>query len=547
MTTKSNYKPERNILSKTLDAQIERFVGVLQAHNRKFPHPRPKKNYPFLSYFFKNFVADQNARALEISLPSYEKIKKLANQQFPVRTLWNLCIDGRVLSILAHGATAGVGSGVRVPGGMLREFVRGKDGKLFLAPDSDFAILLKRALQESKKNVLAEVFDSHIGCAARLAEEQLKGKDPLDDGLFADVSHKMQMAQASIAFAKHVFGDEKNLIVILTSFDPHSGFLYMGLETNEALIYTLNRGNNAYTQEILDRLTNFGKIISTEQLASEEEIEKIFSKYRFNLEWKTKYVKSATLFWEAIASMKKAVFPIIHKKLHRAYPHLTKNNTLAEIELEERSMLLLTNAFSGYLHNVEGKGGGEGIHKHYPYGIHNEEGIKVSEGGYPPYDISMFTVFSFEEKNLPTSIQLAVALVRDNRKKVRIVDGSLTFTEVVEFTQASVPIVVSEIVRDFLSEREWEKLSAIDWKDMPETWDIMTDDEFYMYLHNKDIRQFNVALAINNLRRKMMVMYDMHSPISSRIIEQYSVALPIIVSRNRKVRFIVPFVKLGFS
>lgn len=537
---------KEKLLPKHLKAQIERFIGVLESYNRKLPHPRSKRNYPYLLHFFKHFAMDQNNRAFDVSSPAYDKVKEIASKQFPVRTLWNLCIDGRVLSILAHGVTAGVGSSVRVPGGMLREFVRGRDGKLKLAPDSDFAMLLKKAMVESS-GVLAEVFDSHIGCAAREAEEQAKGRQPKDKGLLADVSHKMQMAQAAIAFAKETFGDQKKLMVILTSFNPHTGYMYMGLETQDALLYLYKRGN-AYTEEMLEGLVEVGKIISTEKLALQEDIRKVFEKHKFILEWRENYVKSARFFWESIAGMKKDVLPIIEKKLLHIYPQLGKTDAL---EVQERAMLLLTNAFSGYLHNLEKKTKKEKADvqpsHYYPYGIHREQGVKVGEGGHPPYNISMFTVFSFEEQNLPSNIMLATSLVRKNRIEKRIADVSGTFVEQDQFAQACVPIAVSEIVRDKLSENSWQELLAIDWRDLPEDWDAMSEDAFYDYLQYKGVRHFGVAIAINNLRRKLAVMFNMHSPISSRLIEQYKVALPFISSRNRRIRFIIPFVKLGFS
>lgn len=527
-------KNKRNLLSTVLDFQIERFIGLLEVYNKKLPHPRNKKIYPFLRHFYKQFIIDQNKRALEISTPLYQKIKILANEQFPVKTLWNLCIDGRVLGILMHGASAGVGRSVRVPGGMLREFVRGKNGKLMLEKSSDFAMLLKRALEKSQNDIVTEVFDSHIACATRLDEENLKGKYPKDSGLLADVSHKMQMAQAAISYVQEVFNGEKTLLVIQTSFDPHRGSLYMGLETQDALLYVYKNGN-AYTPEVLEKLTELGKIISTEELVSEKEIEEVFEKYKFSLSWEKKYIKSAKLFWESISAMKKTLTPFIEKKLLRIYPKLYKNDKITKIEMEERTMLILTNAFSLYLHNHL-----------YPHGQHKEEGVKVGESGYPPYNISTFSVFSFEEKDLPNSIQLATSLVRTNRKESRVLDNSRNFDDSISFAQAPVPIIVLEIVWDTLSDKEWQKLQSIDWKDMPENWDTMTEDAFLDYLSNKGILQLGVGIAINNLRRKLSVMYEIHSPISSRLIEQYSVALPVITSGNRKIRLVIPFVKLGF-
>lgn len=537
-------------MSKELESQIERWIGLLESYSRKLPHPRSKKNYPYLRDFFKRFVRDQNERTAEISSLAYEKTRKLAKQQLPMKTLWNFCIDGRVTSIFAHGATAGVGNSVRVPGGILREFVRGKDGRLKLDSRSDFAMLLGRAF--ANKDMVTEVFDSHIGCLARQREEELKGKFHKDAGLLADVSHKMQMAQATQNFVKETFGDEKKLIVALTSFNPYTGFLYMGLETKDVLLYAYKRGN-VYTDEILNTLADIGKIISTERLAKDPLLGNIFKHHAFNLDWKDNYVKSAKHFWEGIASMKKKALLLIEGKLVMIYPHLSAKSEEIQLEKEERSMLLLTNAFSGYLHNAGKKKQTSASHDtdshstFYPYGIHREEGVKVGEGGYPPYAISLFTVFSFEEKNLPSHIEFASTLVRKNRMEGRVIDRERFFADREAFEQASLPIVVSEIVRDTLLEKEWDALVKIDWFNIPKDWDTLSDDAFFAYLHTKESMRFGVALAINNLRKKMAILYDPYNNISSRLIEQYLVAMPYISSKNRKVRIIIPFVKLGFS
>src|SRR5690606_36982889 len=103
-----------------------------------------EKDYIFLKDFYLRFLADRNTRSDDVSSTEYAQIKKLANEQFPAVTLWNFCMDGRVLSVLSNGASAGVGSSVRVPGGILREFVYGDDGKLMLLENSNFAFIMRR-------------------------------------------------------------------------------------------------------------------------------------------------------------------------------------------------------------------------------------------------------------------------------------------------------------------------------------------------------------------------------------------------------------------
>ncbi len=541
----------KKVLPKNIEQQVDAYIDALQKYNKKLPHPRDQKNYPFLSYFFKHFIEDQNSRALEIDSREYDNVLKIANNQLPVKTLWILCIDGRVLSVLEHGATAGVGNSLQVPGGILREFVRGKDGLLKLKNDSHFANLITKVLAQSKIDVIAEVFDSHIGCAARMAEEQVKGRNRPDMGLYADISHKAQMAGATKAFVKRVFGDSKKVLTILTSFDPHTGYLYMGLGSPYARS-VVEKNGKAYTKELIDKLVKEGKVISTEALVEDQSLRKVFEAHDFPLDWRAQYVKSAKYFWEAIASMKKTLLPILQKKILAIYPDLARSDQLAKLELEERAMLLLTNAFSGYLHNKDHKHHSRTREKeehgaHYPYGVHKEEGIKVSEGGFPPYNVSMFAVQSSVEKNLPANIEISASLLRKNRSEGRVVDPTKNFTEPLEFAQASLPLVVQEIVRDAILEDEWEKLGKTDWSDMPEEWNSMSDNEFFDYLHTKENIPFGVARGINNLRRRMAVLYDPFNPISSRLIEQYKVALPVVADKFRRIRFLVPFVKLGFS
>src|SRR3989338_269804 len=92
----------KKVLPRHIARQIDTYIDLLQQYNKKLPHPRVRENYPFIRYFFKHFIKDQNARAMEIDSLMYDNVLKIANAQFPVKTLWILCIDGRVLSVLEH-------------------------------------------------------------------------------------------------------------------------------------------------------------------------------------------------------------------------------------------------------------------------------------------------------------------------------------------------------------------------------------------------------------------------------------------------------------
>lgn len=540
-------------ISKTLKRQLEDFIDDLEAYNKKREFPRPGKDYDFLRDFYTRFFKDRNARAFEVSSSEYKKVKDLANQQFPAVTLWNLCMDGRVLAVLINGASAGVGSSIRVPGGILREFVFGEDGKLALLENSNFAFIMRRALKRFNTKTIYEVYDSHVGCAARNAEEMAFGKLPRDAGLLTDVLYKKQMAQATLNFVAKHFRDTIRIVPIQTSFDPHSGFLYMGLETKKALSYAGTHGGE-FDEEVLQALVEQNIILSTEQLIDRANLEEIFRDHVFSLNWKENYQQSAKHFWENIALFRDRVLPGIGKKILQIYPELAEPTQSAKEELAERAILLLTNAYSGYLHNkkhLEVHAAGaleeeEEYHK-YPYGVHREEGIKVSEGGHPPYEISTFVVFSLDTKNLPGNIELAAGLIRNNRREKRVQDRSRLYTSTQEFVEAPVPVVVQEIVREEISEEEWERVSEIKWGDLPKNWDTMSEKDFFIYLQRKSNMSLAIAKGLNHLRERVAFLYDPEYPTSEHLLSGAKAALPVIVGLNRKNYFVIPFVKLGFA
>jgi hypothetical protein len=553
-------------------AQVESFISGLEAYNDLKPEHarRDPKNYAFLRQFLGDVFRERNARTYELETSDYLQTVALAQSEFPTPMYWVDCMDGRVLEVIKHGVSFGIGNSIRVPGGILREFVRGRDAKLMLMEKSAYADQLQFAFQ--KADVITEVFDSHLSCAARKAEEQTSGKDPHDAGLYADVMHKKEMAAALNRHVAEIYKGKKKAIAIQTSFDPHSGFMYMGLETEHALAYAKgmaagqaeiedNDGDQSnrkvskpeYTDEVLSNLKNLGAIIDTQSLSQIPEIYRVFQEEcNFHIDWKKDYVGSAIRFWSAVESIKGQVAPIIRDQVINIYPHLNEPENATE--LDARVMLLLTNTLSGYLHNVHEMPEIEETveseeQSRYGYGVHREQIIKVYEGGQPPYDISAF-VINPGVRDLATNIELAASLVRANRKSQRITDSTGIFEDPSEFAEAVVPVIVQEIVRGNVSEDEWEQLTNIDWYDednpLPEDWDRMSSSEFYTFLTNHGVNNLSLAKGINNLRLRMAQLYDPNVPTSSHLIEQYKIALPTISGRNRRNRCVLPFMKSGF-
>lgn len=559
----SAYLPERVM------GQAEAFIGLLEAYNGSLPpeRQRPPEDYVFLRNFYPSFIGDRNKRAAEVNSPEYREVTELAEDSFPMTTLSVMCMDGRVKLVHVFGFSAGIGSSIRVPGGLLKEFIRGKDGHLKLEEGSSFAGLLDGALVKNAK--LAEVFDSHYGCAARKGEESARGSMPEDAGLYSDVLHKKEMVRATREYVLPRAGEDNQLALIQTTFNPITGFLYMGLESDRALSYARQYarekakadGTNpdtispVYSKEVIKGLIEEGLIISTGQLIENPAIRQAFDQYFFEASWKDSYVDTARRFWTGISEMKGSLLPIFERSLTAVYPQLALSGKATKIELEERAMLLMTNAFNAYLHNsdhVEGEylemnDEAYEAQEHYEYDEHIEEGIKVSEGGYPPYDIPMFVIFSGDMKNMAGNIELASGIVRDNRRKGKVIDQSGAYTDPAAFAKAPVPVVMQEIIRDVrLTAEDWESLAQIDWSDLDSEWDSMSSREFREYLRKKGKLSSSIADGIESLREKMANIFDRDSLTSAHLVEQYKVAMPIICDQDRRTHAIIPFVKLGY-
>lgn len=583
MTVKNGHKPQENpfglaretverFLPPHLEKQLTRVIDLFAAYNQKLPAElrRSPEDFVFAQHFYTSFIVDRNRRAEEVQNERYLAAVDKAKHILPMPTFFVLCMDGRVKVIHTNGFSADTAGALRTPGGMLNEFVR-EDGVLTLKPDSTYGNLL--LIASKKSDFTAQDYDSHMFCAARGREEAATGNYPNDSGLFRDVLHKKEMAQAAKAFLKE-HGNGQNVIFIQSSFNPVTGFMYMGLETDDAISCAQNKavedskakGKNPgkaaryaeYTKDVLGKLIKDEKIISTGQLISVPQVRTAFEKHRFPIDRQNHYVESAIQFWDGIESLAEELSPILKGEILKVYPHLAAEDERSQKELAEREILILTNAFNTYLNNpnhnemeylaMEDKQYEE--EEHYEYGEHTEEGVKVSEGGHPPYDIPMFVVYGGDLENLPFGIELSSQLVRGNRKAGRVKDRSGQYSDLDEFAMAVVPVVIQEIIRgkdnnNPIDEETWQRLEDINWDDLPKDWDIMDGKQFGDYLLRKGITNYLLFQGIENLRAKMARIYDPTQETSSHLKDLYKFALPIVCDQNRQTHTIIPFVKVG--
>jgi hypothetical protein len=582
---------------------IHQFISGFREYNSKMPEHAKKdeRNYTYLEHFLEGLFTERTQRTYEVETKEYGDAVELAKSQFDLPLNFLTCIDGRILTPLMFGISFRMGNALRMPGGILREFIRIEDGSMHLVEGSVFAELLNSAVKKSKR--ITEVLDCHVACAARGLEEGKGGKEPDDGGLGADILYKKEMAKAIEKYSRKHFRNKDVVLPIITSFNVNNSFMYMGFETDYALEYARNitaarkgrkpeRVMPEFTDDVKEHLVKEGKAISTLHLLEDPTIKDAFVKHGFDADWKNNFVETASNFWNSINNVKTEIIPIIKQKILDLYPHLSATNLKAQEELQVRSMLLLTNAFSGFLNNKrdlnavsemikyhrgeELENGGNG--SRYEDSVHREQFIKVYEGGQPPYNTSAFVIYNGDLENLPENIVLGGDLVRKNRKASRAKDNSKNFTNQQEFSEAIVPVVFQEILNEDVPEEEWQKLEQIDFSDIPTNWDTMSSAEFlHSYLSTKNLvpealrqaatsaylQKINesdfleamesggymttMVRGINKLRITMARMYDPKVSISQHFIDQLKIGLPVISGRNRRIRAVIPFVKYGFS
>lgn len=585
-------------LPKPLQHQLDHVMHLFSEYNKKLPKElkKPERALNFVAHFYASFLTDRNRRAEEITENDrYEQeATERARKIVPIPTFFVLCMDGRVKPVHTNGFTADMAGAIRTPGGLLSEFVR-TDGKLKLQEDSNFAKRL--LLASARSQYTAQVFDSHFFCAARTKEEAATGNHPADFGLRRDIIHKKEMFHAVNEFLDKN-GNGNKVVPIQTSFNPVTGYMYMGLETDHALEFSEKKalekaqatGMNPkeaaqyaeYSKDVVKELVQEGKVISTGQLIAEPTIREAFERNRFDIDRQHRYVESAVEFWTKMETLWAELLPTLKEKLIAVYPELGAQDERTQKELEERTLLLLSNAFNTYLHNddhdeiayLDLDDSTYEEEQHYEYGVHNEAGVKISEGGHPPYDMVMFVIYSEDLENQPAWVELASGIVRTNRSASplpRVDDLSGNYkvfkdeekkvvneTEKIAFEKAPVCLVNQEIIRNvedpglpeedwvIIPDTEWQRLERTDWSDMPKNWESMTPEDFENYLvKRKRITHALIIEGIENLRQKMARLYEDNLDTASHLKDLYKTALPIVCDQNRRTHAIIPFLKVG--
>ncbi len=507
------------------------------------------KHRTYLREKLARIMRERNERAEEIRTPEVREAADIANRLFGCRTFINYCVDGRVVPALMFGIVAGIRGGrLESPAGDSPDFVRSRDARdefaLVIRPGSPFEELLRVAMEKNPER-LVQVLDSHCGCAAKEGECGRLAKETDDKGLRRDVLRKRGMARAMESWARtwtERNGNGRNgrrVIAIQTSFDPHHGDLYMGLETDEAL--QRSEGTD-FTPEILDALAAEGKIIATGRLAREPRFattfETLYSGFDPKPDWGKAYAQTAIQFWKAMDEMAAERDSLLSEVCRRLiartgpYPDLRD-----EHELRHRSLLVLANAFNAYCNNRDGR---------YEFHEHEEPFVEVSEKRYGPYAQNNGFGVAIHHPKRPEHTAFSASIVRKNRLAGRT--RSAVYDSPQEFAEAPVPVIVKEVVRRDLSEEEWTRLRRIDWSFLREAdWSAMDTGAFKSLLLRHGVNvDLDVFDALDKLRQAMADLYSPEEDTGPELLNGSLFAMPVLANGQRGMELVIPFHLRGY-
>lgn len=532
-------------LIENVSFQLERYIAVLKNINRDRLYPRTdqERELKALQFVFGGFLASRDERIRDLESSEIQKAISIKERLFPYgRPKLFLCVDGRVLAKLVAGLH---GNALRLPAADSREFVpRRSDGHLALPDNSMVADIIRDAYVG--QDDLFEVLDSHVGCAARgLEESDRHGHDLPDKGLYYDVLRKSEMKRAMHEFVDRVYAGEKRMHVIQTSFDPHSGYCYIGLDRSLSdKRANPSQGGNGFTDDVLKQLVAEGKILSTYHLVEEENIPEIhsaFVQYSFEIDYERRYRESTLCFWEALEAMSPLVLPCIERRLTAIYSQYEEAEFRAE--RKQTALFLLANAFTAYLNNQ----------KHdYLYGEHDESIIAVTLTEKGPFFLARS--FSVDPTNpaISGSIKFTADLIRGNRKAARMSYPESEFIKTLYpqlegYGQSPVPVVIFERIGVLHS--DIEQVRKTDWSDISSIpWMTLSDEHFSIYLESKipDMTQ-TTARAISRLRRRAIDLYKPGLPATDSFLEGRIVPLWVLAGPHRETIALFPFVAAGYD
>ncbi len=400
------------------------------------------------------FAKERSERADLLNSPDIEAVHLvIAKLYYGFPPYIRQCVDDRLKPPIQFGLISGGGPGsggcFSIPAGdAIHDFDVFDGDQLELRPGSHLA----RSIDKSPAPYRVEVADSHIACAAQGINTEGMPDAKYDGGLYLNViSQKAQNAALANYERTLPSGHPKPPIIgVQITTDPHNGYSYMGLELPAAIKRAQRKSDgkhiDGFSADVIRELSDTGEIFSTEKLAASKlfqsafaTLDKVFGE--FNADWAEDKKNTAIRFWQRIQYLvenQPGFMRDFEADMFRLYPHLEskQDSKLAErmrlLELRHRSMLLITNAYSGYLENKDG---------YYSYGVHRGDIVVVLDNKSGPYKRQAYVV-SKDDLNIGNSVALSCSLVRNDRVAGRTLNTTGVEMSADEFVNAPIEVYV---------------------------------------------------------------------------------------------------------
>lgn len=558
MCKKLDFPPLEPELERSAHSFLSSFIAV----DQKRPDVRESREYAMMMYQLLQFIFSREQRLADINSKLVQDAIRIKEALLPFGTpKLSICIDVRVNPKLHSGVHGNAFQ--TAAGDNAHEFVQVEHSEELVLRDGEFSRMIRRAFKNADD--LFEALDSHRHCAARQKQVESMGIYAPDGGLMNDVLRKKRMTTAIERHVRETYRGRKRVTCIQTSFDTHTGYLYTGLENclPDDLQAEEDRSpleqeivRDGFTESVLNQLAESGRIVSTRHLAenpNDQTLKQLFMEHYFSINYPQDYQSSTINFWTAIQAMSQSALPVIREKLISVFPHLADKE--CEKELQQRALLLLANAFSGFLHNTAPNGSS----KPYPFDEHDESVIVISYTDKGPYDRARPFNLDPQIPNLLGEIGLAQELVRTNRNEGRMSDLERESRDIFygakgesgkEYNKCPILVFSFSRLKRIPDPHVLSVLRSLDWSDFQSiNWMDMNNEDFLNYLDEKfsNIPSY-VANGINELRHHAITLHQREGDSTTELFIHGNLApVCVLAGPNRETLTIIPFLSNGYK
>ncbi len=465
------------VLPQSLLKQLERVIAA-QSHlavgrvEDSASKERVLRNFQWVKQLAEVHYQSRITRATELASKPVAVAQDLARRYIGAgnHDFFATCVDGRNMPTVMFSKPPHVGGVLRSPAGILSGFMAGSSRNSVFIDDSTFVVKqISKLLQEKAGDTIFYGLDSHLACAARGQIHATEGGRQEDAGLRSDILSKIMMARGILHLRQELLSKGKEVAEVIPtffSFDPHSGGVWFGLETQ---VQESDVAANGFTDEKLTALVEQEKVISSMALLREEVVVHALNQAieAESADFRHDYAASLQRNWQAITDLyadgQSQLFAVLLQKMTTVYQkagwligesdHFDQH-CISHRALKQKTKFLLKNLVTRY--SIAGTS------SKWPFDHHQEEMVVITDGGYAPFPATdAFAVFSRDLNGLLPNTKLTIDLIRSSRREQKLQNPfpEIAFSQA-DFVAAPVLISNKAIVKG-LSDEEWEALVAI--------------------------------------------------------------------------------------